>query len=57
MANPAGDNNVLFGDLEDACTCWVCFEAFKLPITLHCGHSFCQVRLTNLPTNFIFYYY
>jgi hypothetical protein len=27
----------------DQCTCWVCFEAFKDPITLLCLHSFCKV--------------
>lgn len=27
----------------DQCTCWVCFEVFKEPITLLCLHSFCKV--------------
>lgn len=29
-------------DLEELCTCWVCFETFVEPITLHCGHTLCK---------------
>nr|XP_006013511.2 PREDICTED: tripartite motif-containing protein 35-like [Latimeria chalumnae]XP_014339366.1 PREDICTED: tripartite motif-containing protein 35-like [Latimeria chalumnae]XP_014339367.1 PREDICTED: tripartite motif-containing protein 35-like [Latimeria chalumnae] len=29
-------------DLEDAITCFVCQELFKDPVTLKCGHNFCQ---------------
>jgi len=36
------NDNSIFGDLEDQCTCWVCFEIFKDPVTLHCCHSFCK---------------
>lgn len=32
----------VLNELEDQCTCWVCFEAFKDPITLLCLHSFCK---------------
>eukprot|EP01105_Mastigella_eilhardi_P027477 TRINITY_DN848_c0_g1_i1.p1 TRINITY_DN848_c0_g1~~TRINITY_DN848_c0_g1_i1.p1 ORF type:complete len:381 (-),score=80.18 TRINITY_DN848_c0_g1_i1:50-1192(-) len=39
---------VLFGDLEELCTCWVCFETFREPITLHCGHSFCKACLVQI---------
>uniref|UniRef100_H2ZY43 Tripartite motif containing 35 n=1 Tax=Latimeria chalumnae TaxID=7897 RepID=H2ZY43_LATCH len=30
------------GGLEDDITCSVCQELFKDPVTLRCGHSFCQ---------------
>jgi len=36
------EDDSVFGDLEDQCTCWVCFELFDDPVTLHCGHSFCE---------------
>mmetsp|Transcript_7127 Transcript_7127/g.9868 ORF Transcript_7127/g.9868 Transcript_7127/m.9868 type:complete len:518 (+) Transcript_7127:32-1585(+) len=40
--NNAAEDDSVFGELEDQCTCWVCFEIFKEPVTLHCSHSFCQ---------------
>lgn len=43
----------IFGDLEDQCTCWVCFELFKEPITLHCAHTFCKVLIPPLSIIFI----
>eukprot|EP01114_Cavostelium_apophysatum_P012888 TRINITY_DN2996_c0_g1_i3.p1 TRINITY_DN2996_c0_g1~~TRINITY_DN2996_c0_g1_i3.p1 ORF type:complete len:385 (+),score=100.61 TRINITY_DN2996_c0_g1_i3:54-1157(+) len=36
------DDESVFGDLEDQCTCWVCFELFVSPVTLHCAHTFCK---------------
>lgn len=35
----------IFGELEDQCTCWLCFELFKEPVTLPCSHSFCKVTI------------
>ena len=29
-------------ELEELCTCWVCFETFIEPITLQCGHTLCK---------------
>ncbi len=40
------DDSIL-GELEDQVTCWVCFEVFDEPVTLHCGHSFCKVWPTS----------
>ncbi len=37
------DAGSVLGELEDQVTCWVCFEVFDEPVTLHCGHSFCKV--------------
>ncbi|KAH3732925.1 F-box and WD-40 domain protein 7 [Pelomyxa schiedti] len=34
--------------VEDACTCWVCFEIFTTPTTLHCGHTFCRECLAQV---------
>lgn len=36
------NENTVLGELEDLCTCWVCFEVFVDPTTLHCGHTFCK---------------
>lgn len=38
-----GGGDSILGELEDQVTCWVCFEVFADPVTLHCGHSFCRV--------------
>jgi len=32
----------VFGELEDQCSCWVCFEIFIDPITLPCSHTICK---------------
>ncbi|KAL2103324.1 hypothetical protein ACEWY4_000192 [Coilia grayii] len=31
--------------LENELTCGICSEAFKNPVTLHCGHNFCNTCL------------
>ena len=36
MAGKTGTQYIL-GELEDSCTCWVCFEIFNEPVTLFCG--------------------
>jgi WD40 repeat protein len=36
------EDGTVFGELEDQCTCWVCFEIFAEPVTLHCSHTFCK---------------
>lgn len=33
---------VSVAELEELCTCWVCFEPFVEPITLQCGHTLCK---------------
>uniref|UniRef100_A0A8C3I7K5 Uncharacterized protein n=1 Tax=Chrysemys picta bellii TaxID=8478 RepID=A0A8C3I7K5_CHRPI len=30
------------GKLEDEVTCSICLEYFKAPVSIHCGHNFCQ---------------
>jgi len=34
--------------VEDQCTCWICFEIFESPITLHCTHTFCKECLAKV---------
>ncbi|KAL6046751.1 F-box/WD repeat-containing protein 7 [Balamuthia mandrillaris] len=36
------ESESILGELEDQVTCWICFEVFTEPLTLHCGHSFCK---------------
>uniref|UniRef100_A0A8C5MYL3 Uncharacterized protein n=1 Tax=Leptobrachium leishanense TaxID=445787 RepID=A0A8C5MYL3_9ANUR len=33
-------------DLKDEVTCCICTEIYKEPVTLNCGHSFCQLCIT-----------
>jgi len=35
-------------DPEERYTCWICFELFKGPITLPCGHSYCRKCLVEI---------
>eukprot|EP01117_Protostelium_nocturnum_P003347 TRINITY_DN1432_c0_g1_i1.p1 TRINITY_DN1432_c0_g1~~TRINITY_DN1432_c0_g1_i1.p1 ORF type:complete len:509 (-),score=192.37 TRINITY_DN1432_c0_g1_i1:62-1588(-) len=35
-------SQTVFESLEDQCTCWICFEIFKDPITLPCSHTLCK---------------
>ena len=42
MASSSEVKPVNIDDLEELCTCWVCFETFVDPITLHCGHTLCK---------------
>ena len=36
------EKKVSVAELEELCTCWVCFEPFVEPITLQCGHTLCK---------------
>eukprot|EP01112_Ceratiomyxa_fruticulosa_P021162 TRINITY_DN7379_c0_g1_i1.p2 TRINITY_DN7379_c0_g1~~TRINITY_DN7379_c0_g1_i1.p2 ORF type:complete len:427 (-),score=87.96 TRINITY_DN7379_c0_g1_i1:179-1459(-) len=35
-------------ELEELCTCWICFEIFVDPTTLPCNHSFCKECLVKV---------
>uniref|UniRef100_A0A8C3S354 Uncharacterized protein n=1 Tax=Chelydra serpentina TaxID=8475 RepID=A0A8C3S354_CHESE len=34
------------GSLQDEATCPICLEYFREPVTLECGHNFCQACIT-----------
>lgn len=43
----SNDQNSLFKILSDEFSCSCCLELLKRPVTLACGHSFCQLCLAN----------
>ncbi|KFM07190.1 Tripartite motif-containing protein 7, partial [Aptenodytes forsteri] len=32
--------------LQDKASCSICLELFQGPVSIHCGHSFCQACIT-----------
>ena len=41
----------IINQIEDTLTCPICFEIFKNPVLLKCGHSFCKQCLKALVTS------
>ncbi|KYO29587.1 hypothetical protein Y1Q_0022940 [Alligator mississippiensis] len=33
-------------NLQDELSCYICLEFFKDPVSIHCGHNFCQACIT-----------
>ncbi|KAM4612323.1 E3 ubiquitin/ISG15 ligase TRIM25 isoform 2-T3 [Polymixia lowei] len=42
MAESESSDNLLLLDLEDELTCSICLCPFDCPVTIPCGHNFCQ---------------
>lgn len=38
-------------DINEELTCVVCFDYFKNPVTLFCGHSFCKDCIKGVVVN------
>ncbi|CAI5767811.1 finger RFP-like isoform X1 [Podarcis lilfordi] len=40
------DASSLLGNLSKEASCSICLEYFKEPVSVHCGHNFCQACIT-----------
>ena len=39
---PSGYDEEFVGDVEDECTCSICFLPLREPVLTRCGHRFCK---------------